>query len=680
MQQKGFLILGRVLRYLAPSVLGVGVAGLLASLAETIWHTESVANALAGAGFLLVFALPIGLVASVLGRILVRAWSWKSLSLSMADESGASPRMTAWVLYLLLAGLVLGVGTHQGMRLLFASTRLNSTVLFGAPVVVLLLSLLLLVTSRPLVDLLERLVLRIDRGRISNAKAPLMSAGRVLVAALLLGVAIALGIWYLVVSPKLGHIDLSFVRHLLLFASAVLVVPLLWERWQPAKLQRIAVAGSVTAATLLCLVLGAWLRYERPYKMLEIWGDTKLAGWAIDTIYDVQSVRVDLSIEGIEPSLLPGRDPGDHPNIVIFTIDTVRADHVPIYGGSAKMPSLAELAKNAAVFERAFSPGNVTRRSLPTLATGVSPRRVHGRIAGWALRMDPRHILLAERFRAGGYDTAGFFCCRSFFGRDHRLGLINGINYIEVEHAGKKLAANAVKWLRMRGRSDKPLFLWTHFIEPHNWVKDHKPKEGARSKSERYDKSLETTDGFLRVMISEIRKQLGDNTIIVITSDHGEGLGDHGFQHHAGSLYSSEIRVPLVIAGPGIAASRVEQMVGLVDLAPTLLELAGFEAPGMPQMDGQSVAPALTGRSEDKLGVGEAYAVIMADRSVAASQSAVMSGRYKLIEGADEKLELYDLEEDPKEAKDIKEDLPEVFAAMKARLDRRKKIDRIDPF
>ncbi len=672
--------MSRLLRYVAPSALGVGVAALLASLAETIWHTQSVANALAGAGFLLVFALPIGLFSSVLGRVLVAAWSWESLTLAMADKDGGAPRMTAWVFYLLLASILLAIGTNQGMRVLFATTRVNSTVIYGAPVVVLLVTLVLLVLSRPSVGVLERLLRRIERTRTRAGSPELVTAGRVLVVAFLLGSLFSILLWLLVVRPKLGHLDLSFVRHLLLFFVCVALVPELWQRWQSARAPRVFVALVVTSATLLCLVLGAWLRYERPYKMLEIWGDTKLAGWAIDTIYDVQSVRVDLNIEGIEPTPLPGREQEAHPNVVIFTIDTVRADHVPIYGGAAKMPAVVEISENAAVFERAFSPGNVTRRSLPTLATGLSPRRVRGRIAGWALRMDPRHILLAERFRAGGYDTAGFFCCRSFFGRDHRLGLINGINHIEVEHAGQKLAGKAVNWLRSRGKNEKPLFIWTHFIEPHNWVKDHKAKDGARRKTDRYDKSLEATDGYLKQVMAEIREQLGDNTIVVITADHGEGLGDHGFQHHAGSLYSSEIRVPLVIAGPGISASRIEQVVGLVDLAPTLLELAGFEAPGMPQMDGQSVAPFVLGQKEDRLGLGEAYSVIMADRSVAASQSAVMSGRYKLIEGSDSKLELYDMETDPKEADDLQKDLPQVLDAMKARLERRKMIDRIGAF
>ena len=97
-------------------------------------------------------------------------------------------------------------------------------------------------------------------------------------------------------------------------------------------------------------------------------------------------------------------------------------------------------------------------------------------------------------------------------------------------------------------------------------------------------------------------------------------------------------------------------------------------------MDGLSVAPTLLGKRADKLGIGEAYSVIMADRSVAANQAAIMSGRYKLIEGPDKDFALYDMDEDPKEASNLKESLPAVLDSMKARLARRKRLDRISPF
>ncbi len=192
--------------------------------------------------------------------------------------------------------------------------------------------------------------------------------------------------------------------------------------------------------------------------------------------------------------------------------------------------------------------------------------------------------------------------------------------------------------------------------------------------------SLAATDEALDILLRSVYETLGENTIVVLTSDHGEGLGDHGIVNHAGTLYNSEIRVPLVIAGPGVDPGRKQQAVGLVDLAPTLLDLAGFEPPGMPQMDGLSLGPVLRGEAEDTLGIGEAYSQMVADRSVHQSQAAVISGRFKLIAREGGKYALFDTSRDPRETKDIKDKAPEVFASMKARLARRRKVDRVPPF
>jgi arylsulfatase A-like enzyme len=463
-----------------------------------------------------------------------------------------------------------------------------------------------------------------------------------------------------------------------MFAIGVIVFPWLLQRPRMKGAVSIVVAGSTSAVVVASLVLSFWIRHERPYNMLEVWGDTTVAGWAIDMMYDVQALRVDLNIEGIEPKPLPE---ATHANVVMITMDTVRADHVPSYGGKAKMPALHKLGKQGAVFERAYSPGNVTRRSLPTLATGISPKRMRGRVVGWALRMDPRHVLTAERFRAAGYDTAGFFCCRSHFGKDHKLGLIRGLDHVAIEYAGGPLAEQAVQWIQKRGTSaGKPLFLWAHFIEPHNWIKDHKPGPKARTKRERYNLSLEKTDEYLGKVVDAVQEVLGENTIIIVTADHGEGLGDHGIQHNSGGLYDSETRVPLLVIGPGIRPQRLKQAVGLVDVAPTLMELAGFEPPGMPAMDGLSVAPELLGTRKDAIGLGEAYSVMVADRSVRESQAAIMSGRYKLIERSGGEYELYDLGRDAKEKQNIKDVSLELFESMKARLSRRRDIDRVAPF
>jgi arylsulfatase A-like enzyme len=410
--------------------------------------------------------------------------------------------------------------------------------------------------------------------------------------------------------------------------------------------------------------------------MLEIWGESKIAGAAIDWLYDIESLRGELEIEGIEPVPQPG---AAHPDVVLVTIDTVRADRTPLYGGSARMPALASLGPEAAVFDWAFAPGNVTRRSLPSIATGVSVPRLRGRVAGWALKMDPRHILLAERFRAAGYDTAGFFCCTSHFGKEHRLGLIRGIDEQWIEKDGERLAGMAARWLRQR-RSQKPLFLWFHFIEPHGWEKDHPVAPASKRRELRYDMSLTDADRALGGVLDAVWKDPArkNRTILVVTSDHGEGLGDHGVRNHAASLYNSEIRVPLLIAAPGVRSRRIQRTVGLYDLAPTLLDLAGFVPPGMPAMDGVSLVPVLRGTARDE--GGEAYAAMVSDRSVATGQRALVAGNFKIIQKEGKPLELYDVRADPHERINLIKSRPDVAAEMRAKLAARKRTDGEDPF
>lgn len=667
----------RLFQFSVPSLLGVCLAALLAALLETILKTEHAVDALAGAGFLMAYAIPVGLLLSVGGRALYRAWRFDEMVASARDAEGASPRLAAWIIFAVLALLLQAWGSFQGVRLLFTGTRVAGLVLLAAPVVVLLVSFAVLVISRPVVGVFEEWIARIERARAEAKRAPLFTPKRILYTLGLLLVAALIGLWFYILRPRLVRVDIGFTAYIAIFAFGVAFLPSVWQWISLPTIVKRCLAVSVPMTVGLCIMLSVWMRYERPYSMLEIWGHTTLTGWAIDTTFDVQSLRADVTIEGIKPK---SKSDAAHPNVVVITVDTLRADQVPVYGGKAKMPALAAFARKAMVFDRAYSPGNVTRRSLPTLATGLSPRRIRGRVVGWALRLDPRHVLLAERFRAGGYETAGYFCCEAHFDPERKLGLVRGLEHVVIDYMGKSLTHKLVSWLRKRGKKEKPLFLWTHYIEPHNWARDYKSKDGATSKLDRYKQSLAATDAHLKELIEAVQETLGEETIIVITSDHGEGLGEHGTLHHSSSLFDTEVRVPLLMASPGISSGRISQVVGLVDLAPTLMDMAGFEPPGMPQMDGLSFAPEVRGERKDKLGLGEAYSVMIADRSALEEQAAVMSGRYKLVERPGSQYRLYDTSQDPKERKDIKAEAPQLLRSMKARLQRRRRVDAVPAF
>jgi membrane-anchored protein YejM (alkaline phosphatase superfamily) len=363
--------------------------------------------------------------------------------------------------------------------------------------------------------------------------------------------------------------------------------------------------------------------------------------------------------------------PGDvHPDIVLITIDTVRADHTPPYGGSAEMPVLRDLGTRGAVFDYAFSPSNVTRRSIPSMMIGLAPNRVRGRVVGWALRVDPRHVMAAERLRAGGYETAGFMCCYGIWGEDMHTGLARGLDYLEIEprENGVLLARSARKWLDAREQraGNRPLFLWMHVLEPHNWQQASGEPRTDEDRRRFYDRALAASDTMLLDVIGAFaNRDPAHAPIVIVTADHGEALGDHGQPYHSTDLYDSQIRVPLVIAGPGIKPQHVRETVSLTDLTPTLLALAGFETPR--EVDGKPFADLASGqRAPDPEG-GVAFSAMIKDRSNPGGISSVVRGRYKLIDNGSS-AELYDVHADPDERSNLIGVKPALIAQLKALL------------
>jgi len=328
----------------------------------------------------------------------------------------------------------------------------------------------------------------------------------------------------------------------------------------------------------------------------------------------------------------------------------------------------------------AFAPSNVTRRSIPSIVTGLQPNRVRGRVVGWALRIDPRHVLLAERLRAGGYETAGFMCCKGFWGDEARTGLSRGLEHVHIEQNGMRLAKAARAWLdaRERSKTKRPLFLWMHILEPHNWTGGITEPTNEDDRRRMYDRSLTASDGMMREVVGAFIERTPEQApIVVVTADHGEGLGDHGAPYHSTDLYNSQIRVPLVIAGPGIkTGNRVAETVSLTDLTPTIVELAGFQPP-VDQLDGRSLADLATGTRLGSPDAGVAFAAMIKDRSNPGGVTAVVRGGWKLIDNG-VSYELYDVKDDPFERQNLYVQKPTIAAELKKLLAARA-ADR-DPF
>lgn len=306
------------------------------------------------------------------------------------------------------------------------------------------------------------------------------------------------------------------------------------------------------------------------------------------------------------------------PNVLLLTIDTLRADHLGCYGGTGvATPNIDRLAREGALFENAACPMPMTRPSLTTIHTSLHPRE-HG-VVNNAVPLAPDSVTLATTLGAAGYATAAFTPVRLL---DASSGLAQGFaSYTapEAHHlTADRVAPGALDWLAQRDPK-KPFFVWLHLFDPHLPYAPPREYAPGAGPDEISWKSLLATanehDGdvpqatlaralelyagevaYVDHWVGEIRARLErlgvlDDTIVVFTADHGECF-DHGiYFEHADCLYEGAVHVPLVIRFPrGVAAgTRVQAQVEHMDLAPTILALAGIARP--PAFRGRTLLP-----------------------------------------------------------------------------------------
>jgi choline-sulfatase len=667
----------RIAAWVGATAAAAAVGALAGGIAEAGFG-DGVHETAASTGYAALIAWPALFALVAIARGLWAAWQPAVLRAALVEDHGAAPRLAAWLAYLLLGCFVLSWATFNAIGLLAGWTTFKPAVIsLAVPPVVVAVGLALAAASRPAVRAIAAALRTVDRGVRTYFKRSFLTPRIVLAGAAALLVALMVVGWYVSVEPRIGYLDLAILTHPIaaLIATAIGYQVLARIPARPALVVRAAIGALIVAAIAVALAT----RATRPSEVLKIWARPTIAGEVIERLYDLEDLRED-TLLAVPPARRPGATPRD---VVLLTIDTVRYDRTPIGGGPAEMPAVAALGDAGAAFTAAFAPGNVTRRSIPSIASGVAPNRIKGKVAGWALRLDPRHIMLAERFRAAGYDTVGFFCCPSFWDSRHKLGINRGFDHITIDSSGgEALSAATADYLaaRRRAGTGKPLFLWVHFIDAHNWVPKGTSFKTPEDRRAQYDKLLAEVDGYVGRIVHELAATTGDRApIIAVTADHGEALGDHKTPYHSTDLYDTQIQVPLVIAGPGIGPRRIAEPVGLTSLAPTLLDLAGFVPPGMPEMDGTSFADLVTGARTADPDRGFAEAAMIKDRSAPKNLRAVIRGTWKLIE-TPSGFELYDRRTDPGELRNLAKANPAKLAELKALLAERKRLDAISPF
>ncbi|MGH9382578.1 MAG: sulfatase-like hydrolase/transferase [Thermoanaerobaculia bacterium] len=340
------------------------------------------------------------------------------------------------------------------------------------------------------------------------------------------------------------------------------------------------------------------------------------------------------------------------PNLLLVTLDTTRADHLGCYGAPAgRTPVLDRLAARGIRFAHALTPSPLTLPAHTSLLTGLAPR-AHGLRDNGIGALPEGVPTLASALARRGYATAAFVASRVL---DRRFGLDRGFATYDDSMAAERLGefgyperdaaavtAAALDWLARR-RDEAPFFLWVHYYDPHS------PYEPPARFSDPGGYAGEIA--YVDSQIGELLAALGEaraRTLIAAVGDHGESLGEHGEDGHGIFLYGATLRVPLILAGPGVGAGKVvENPVTTTDLAPHLLDLLGV-AVGEGKQAGGGLVPAR------RLG---AAPYVFGETQMPASAygwaplAAVTDARHRLIRAP--RPELYDLEADPREHRNI---------------------------
>jgi arylsulfatase A-like enzyme/Flp pilus assembly protein TadD len=346
-------------------------------------------------------------------------------------------------------------------------------------------------------------------------------------------------------------------------------------------------------------------------------------------------------------------------NVLLITVDTTRADYLSCYGGTAtQTPNMDRLAREGALLRNCATSSVMTLPSHCSIMTGLFPF-VHGVRRNGVDHLPPAADTLAEAFHAAGAATAA--ATASYVLEEHS-GIAQGFDPYhgvqrprgpaddsESERKGDRVCDDALALLRARAK--EKFFLWVHFYDAHY------PYESAAHPDPispaAYADEVEFMDRQIGRLLDGLRELgLEKDTLVVLVADHGEGLGDHQENQHGYFLYSTCARVPLLVRCPGLVApgAQVDALVRTVDLAPTILEIAGLPPFGKP-VSGVSLVPLLTGAATDPNLVGYTETPEPYTRLRLSAIRALWSGRWKYMWSTEP--QLFDLASDPGETHSV---------------------------
>jgi arylsulfatase A-like enzyme len=322
----------------------------------------------------------------------------------------------------------------------------------------------------------------------------------------------------------------------------------------------------------------------------------------------------------------PADPPDGAPNILLITVDTLRADHVSSYGYHLKTtPNIDRLASEGVRFDNTYAVVPLTGPSHFSMFTGRYPQEHGARINGVAVPENSKWLALPQMFRRFGYNNAAFISAWPLTSRltglnrwfDHYdEDLTRSYRVFTSMRFAEDVTPRAIQWLRQNPK--KPFFLWVHYFDPHEpyhlrerFASPEKlseppagiPQPGVemRDRIQRYDSELGYMDHYVGKLLESVDELgLRDSTLVALTSDHGESLGEHGYVGHGRRLTENTMRVPLIFryAAKIEAGQVIRENITLLDLTPTLLDFTVADRLTQDQIPisfaGMSLAPAMT--------------------------------------------------------------------------------------
>ncbi|MFB0564690.1 MAG: sulfatase-like hydrolase/transferase [Candidatus Aminicenantaceae bacterium] len=369
-------------------------------------------------------------------------------------------------------------------------------------------------------------------------------------------------------------------------------------------------------------------------------------------------------------------------NIVLITLDTTRADHLPCYGYSGvKTPHLDSLARQGIVFEQCTASSPLTLPSHVSMMTGMYATYHSVRINGNTALSDEQ-TTIAEVLSGQGYQCGAFIAA---FVLDGRWGLKQGFQHYDdkfdlrkykhidlgaIQRPGNQVMDAALAWLEEQ--KGKPFFAWIHLYDPHSPYEPPEPYYSEYSHqglSGLYDGEIAFMDEQIGRCVSWLEKNgLSKNTMIILIGDHGEGLGSHGEGTHGYFIYEYAVHVPLLIITPfpELQGQRATSQVRIVDIFPTIMEIAAVTPPA--ETHGRSLLPLMFRPQKEEDGFAYAESMSPNIQFGWSSLHSLRTTQYKYIDTP--KAELYDLTRDPDEQTNLLRQYPDIAREMKDTLNR----------